>query len=297
MMSQCNQMTAMLEQPSQQDMQNYLISHVLFDGTEDVQAEDKNAVTKQPEEEEDLEDKMFESYKEEMEKYLNFVCADSKDYKKKKTKKRSSVAAVDSEETNNDKKLLVNISSIKNQFETMASPDSQVPEPVVDQPTTKSKRVGKIDANAFFLDQVKEKEKEEQLMVQKKKKAYVPVIIDRDAFERTTGKFTNEKCTEEDRPKIKRDVKVWKHPDERKAEREQKKRDLAQQIQEEMEKIQALDLGFSNNESSLQNGQNTTEENEENLVEEEEQPEPELTEEEKVAKMDIHTRIAYELEG
>ena len=300
MMSQCNQMTAMLEQPSQQDMQNYLISHVLFDGTEDVQAEDKNAVTKQPEEEEDLEEKMFESYKEEMEKYLNFVCADSKDYKKKKTKKRSSVAAVEPEETTNDKKLLVNISSIKNQFETMASPEAQVPDPVVDQPTTKSKRVGKIDANAFFLDQVKEKEKEEQLMVQKKKKAYVPVIIDRDAFERTTGKFTNEKCTEEDRPKIKRDVKVWKHPDERKAEREQKKRDLAQQIQEEMEKIQALDLGFSNDEgkSTLQNGHTTAEENEANLVEEEEeeQPEPELTEEEKVAKMDIHTRIAYELD-
>merc|ERR1712029_681498 len=145
LMSPGNQITALTEQPTKKDMQNYLISHVLFDGKEDVQTQD----TRQ--EEEDMEDRMFEAYKKEMEKYLDFIGEDSKDYKKKKTKKKKSTQV--ETDTTAEKKLLVNIGSIKNQFESMASPEVQetVPEPI------KPVKVKKIDADALFMEQEKEK--------------------------------------------------------------------------------------------------------------------------------------------
>merc|ERR1711860_90776 len=126
--------------PTKKDMQNYLISHVLFDGSEDVQSEQNKRMSKQQlsrveenekAEEVDREEKMFELYKQEMERYLDFIGQDSKDYKKKKTKKRTSknVSEDEAAAAAAEKKLLINVGSIKNQFETLASPEVQEVEP------------------------------------------------------------------------------------------------------------------------------------------------------------------------
>merc|ERR1712223_1983458 len=70
LLSPGNQNTAITDQPSKKDMTNYLISHVLFDGKEDVQTEQSKRMSKQQlikEEEkekkaqhEEREEKMFE---------------------------------------------------------------------------------------------------------------------------------------------------------------------------------------------------------------------------------------------
>ena len=90
-------------------MQNYLISHVLFDGKEDVQAvgrpESSERLIGVQEEagEDDCEgedgaenpedgDAMFEAYKREMEKYLSVVCQEAKGARKKKKSSKKAQA-------------------------------------------------------------------------------------------------------------------------------------------------------------------------------------------------------------
>merc|ERR1712107_898984 len=64
------------------------------------------------------EEAQFESYKKEMEKYLNFVCEED-DSKPKKAKRKSIVKPTEEQPTKKEagKKLTLNIGSLKNQFE------------------------------------------------------------------------------------------------------------------------------------------------------------------------------------
>merc|ERR1712241_1580452 len=208
LLSPGNHNTASAEQPSSKDMKNYLISHVLFDGKEDVQTERNKRMSKQKlfkEEDEDKkkqeekEEKMFELYKQEMERYLDFIGQDGDQAKKTKKKKKTKTEIVE-DESATEKKILVNIGSIKNQFETLASPEIQQDSEPKPAPV---KKIGKINTKDLFAEQEKEREEEEK--AKKKKNEYVPVIIDRDAFERTVGKFAPNKEVEEPKPVAKRE--------------------------------------------------------------------------------------------
>ena len=114
-----------------------------------------------------------------MEKYLNFVCEDKEETKLKKPQKKKSVKEP-------SKKLSINIGSIKNQFEK--EPEDEK-EPVSAKITPQVKKL-----NPTFLSQKSVDEEKT-----KKKKEYVPIIIDRDAFERTKNAFEKEKKEEEER--------------------------------------------------------------------------------------------------
>ena len=85
-------------------------------------------------------------------------------------------------------KLSLNIGNIKNQFEkelvVNESASPSVKTPIV--------HVNKLDANIFNKKSTTEESG-------KKKKEYVPVIIDKDAFERTKCAFEKEKIEEEER--------------------------------------------------------------------------------------------------
>ena len=192
---------------SKKNMQNYLISQVLFDGDEEVSSsrlrlqerENKQKelemikreleVKKQIEEElrkikkaEDAnkikqQEAHFESYKKDMEKYLSFVCEDNEKVKKRPQKpKRKDIE---------ERKLKLNIKDIKNQFEESVKESCSSPDP------TFVPVVNKLDPNKF-LQNTENKD-------QKKKKEYIPVIIDKAAFERTVGVFEKERQEEEER--------------------------------------------------------------------------------------------------
>ena len=218
--------------PNKQEMQSYLISQVLFDGKEDVRSsrmavkqktreniisEEEEIRMKEREIEEEnrrkeremiqkeyelkkkieaelaeirrqederlakLKEEQFESYKKEMEKYLSFVCEDKEEAAvKKKPQKKKSIKEP-------SKKLTVNIGNIKNQFEK--EPDMIDKEPVSAKVTP---QVNKLNPTLFTQKSVDEEKT-------KKKKEYVPIIIDRDAFERTKNAFEKEKKEEEER--------------------------------------------------------------------------------------------------
>ena len=79
------------------EMKNYLISHILFDEGEGVQSLDKEAIKSQELQKKDcqdkeleLESKMFETYKQNMEEYLGTVCEDKKNEPVDKSRKNGS---------------------------------------------------------------------------------------------------------------------------------------------------------------------------------------------------------------
>ena len=253
---------------SKQKMQNYLVSQVLFDGKEDVRTsrmqlqskaaaiqeekekekraeearkdeenkrkelamiERENEMKRQIEEELNRikkveeeqrikhEEAQFESYKKEMEKYLNFVCED--DDSKPKKAKRKSVVKQTAEEPS--KKLTLNIGSLKNQFEEGEASAGK------ENPAVKSApaNVRKLNPIKIFNEQKEEEKKP-------KKKDYVPVIIDKAAFERTVGMFEKEKQEKEDNEK-----RIKKR---REAMEEEKKRlvlEKERQLAEEAERL------------------------------------------------------------
>ena len=84
------------------------------------------------------------------------------------------------------KKLSLNVGNIRNQFEKDAADEN-------DSPVTKTPlpKVNKLNQNLFAQKSVEEEVP--------KKKEYVPIIIDRDAFERTKFAFEKEKKEEEER--------------------------------------------------------------------------------------------------
>merc|ERR1712111_151683 len=207
-------------------MQDYLISQVLFDGKEDVRSskmttankgdgdakrveeehkqkeiemvnreyelrkkiEQEMAEIKRKEEESKmkLKEAEFEAYKKEMEKYLNFVCEDKEEEDKVKKKTSTSKKKGKIEPT---KKLTVNIESIKSQFEK----DNEFGPSTTSSIKTPQLQINKLNQN-IFNQKCSEDEKS------KKKKEYVPIIIDRDAFERT--KCTFEKEMEEEKERL-----------------------------------------------------------------------------------------------
>ena len=211
---------------NKKSMQNYLISHVLFDGKEDVLVSNKTGSQRhlagvaeeegqqqqlQQQPQDDGEDKFFEAYKQEMERYLSCFS----DNGGNKTKKKKKAGATKKEEL--DKKPILNIGSIRNQFESLASPEAAVEsvEPLKPRP----KKVGKLDAVKRF-----EAEKEVEEV---KKKEYVPVVIDKDAFERTMCRFENYKDEEEERERRREEQKRKKLEEERlrlEREREEEER-------------------------------------------------------------------------
>ena len=83
--------------------------------------------------------------------------------------------------------MTVNIGNIKNQFEK--EPEMIDKEPVSAKVTP---QVNKLNPTLFTQKSVDEEKT-------KKKKEYVPIIIDRDAFERTKNAFEKEKREEEER--------------------------------------------------------------------------------------------------
>ena len=112
-------------------------------------------------------------------------------YQKKKIKRRSIAEP--------KQKLSLNIGNIKDQFEKenisneSASPNAKPP--II--------QVNKLDKSIFTRNKSIEE-------AGKKKKEYVPVIIDKDAFERTKCAFEKEKIEEEERQNQIRYVKsVW----------------------------------------------------------------------------------------
>ena len=216
---------------SKQKMQNYFVSQVLFDGKEDVrtsrmhlqnkaptiaeeteskamalelekenkrkelamlqrendmrkQVEEELSRIKQIEEEQRIkfEEAQFESYKKEMEKYLSFVCED-KEPKEKKTKKKVVEKALEEPA----KKLKLNIGNLKSQFEEPENCAYKEPTSARSAPAN----VKKLNPMKIFNDNKEDEAKT------KKKKEYVPVIIDKAAFERTVDMFEKEKREKE----------------------------------------------------------------------------------------------------
>ena len=264
---------------SKQKMQNYLVSQVLFDGKEDVrtsrmqlqsraaaiqeekerekkaeearieeenkrkelamikrenemkrQIEEELNRIKKIEEEQRIkhEEAQFESYKKEMNKYLNFVCEDD-DSKAKKTKRKSVVKPAEEP----SKKLTLNIGSLKNQFEEgEASGGKETP-------------VKSAPANVRKLNPIKIFNEQKEEVAKPKKKEYVPVIIDKAAFERTVGMFEKEKQEKEDNEKrIKKRREAMEQEKERlvlekerQMERERREEEMKAQIAEELAKM------------------------------------------------------------
>merc|ERR1712106_266933 len=291
---------------NRQQMQNYLISQVLFDGKEDVRSsrmhmahkpsviieevdtekeeenkrkeremikrememkrqikEELNRIKAEEEEQRiKQQEAQFELYKKDMEKYLDFVCEDPAEKSEKKVKKKKKTVPEPS------KKLTLNIGSIKSQFESESVQNEKASPAVKSAPP----QVQKLNPIKMFAEQ-----KEEDPPTRKKKE-YVPVIIDKAAFERTCGMFEKEKREEEEEKKrieeeanallaeknkeeeavsapvvpekidifeqIKRELDKIKEEDERmkeKIEKERKKKELLKKIQDEIDKIKTVD--------------------------------------------------------
>merc|ERR1712226_1415877 len=168
------------------------------------------------------EEAQFESYKKEMEKYLDFVCQDE-DSKQTKTKKK---VKVKTEEPS--KKLKLNIGNIRNQFEEGEASARRDSSAVKSAPAN----VQKLNPIKIFNDK-----KEEELKPNKKKE-YVPVIIDKAAFERTVGMFEKEKKEEEERKQ--NELGIKKRRAEMEAERQklliEKERHMAEEAERQREK-------------------------------------------------------------
>ena len=289
---------------SKKSMQNYLISQVLFDGEEQVdtlkhikekEKEEENkrkemAMIEREQEvkrqikaellnikkaEEELKLKQqeanFEAYKREMEDYLNFVCDEKEHIKQKKnTKKKEKVV---------EKKLKLNINSIKQQFEFGCESSSAE----VTSPTQQV--VNKLDPNKFL-------QQTEQSKETAKKKEYIPVIIDKAAFERTVGLFEKEKREEEERRLNEERLKQRRQEMIREKERlqEEKKR---LQLQEEAHQKHLEDLRQKELKEEKEKLKFVKKEDPENNVTTEIKTEPVI----QIPKpIDIQERIRQELE-
>ena len=164
------------------DMQNYLISHVLFDGKENVytsqhidrgkrsnlklamvnedcsfeendrsnDAEENHKVN--VENECEKEDRMFEAYKQEMEKYLS--CFEENKEVKKKKKSKDKIRKASCTESEIQKRPVLNLGTIRDQFE-----GNNTAEDSKEKMTRKSKpkKIGKLQGVAnMFEEQIKE---------------------------------------------------------------------------------------------------------------------------------------------
>ena len=294
---------------SRKEMQNFLISQVLFDGEEAVSSASRHRLDQQRIQEEEnkrkelemirreqevkkqIEEQLrkikeaeeqqrlkqqeanFEAYKKEMESYLNFVCEDKEPVKSKKKVKRK--------EEEPKKKLKLNIKGIKDQFENVQDtpPSAEI--------TSATPTVNKLDPSKF-----KQMETQRRDSV---KKEYVPVIIDKAAFERTTRMFEKEQREEEE--KLRQEERLRQRREKMQKEKE---RLIAEKKRKEEEEKQALiemeRLRQREYEEEQQKYQKMNEEPKEELKEPEESPEEKKEREQKLQKMDIQERIRLELE-
>ena len=235
---------------------------------------------------------MFEAYKQEMEKYLSCFEGEETNKKSKKNKKLKKKEALVVEL---DKKPILNIGTIRNQFESLASPEANESE---EPPKLRAKKVGKLDTAKMF---------EGKSEIENKKKEYVPVVIDKDAFERTMGRFEHYKDEEEERERRREENRKRKLEEERlrmekereeletkKIEEEEAKRRLKEEeervIQEEREKKKASMLTKIGN-FFTGKGNEYKETKEESPVKE-----IDPAEQARLRRMDIQTRIQHELE-
>ena len=229
------------------EMQNYLISRVLFDGEEGVvsvqskkarrqladvteETTDNSEQRRKAEEEVLARERAFNSYKEEMEKYLSLF-GDAED-ERPRTSREADEA--DGGRRNNNpgsllsRKPLAKLEDIKGRFEnSAAAPDKDGKKPT-------SPAVGKLQVKEMFAV-----EKAEDESRQEKEKEYVPVIIDGDAFKRTMTKFEDYRQEEDLREKRKREVEAKAEERRREKERkraeeeEKKKREEEEKLEEE----------------------------------------------------------------
>ena len=298
---------------TKKDMQNYLISQVIFDRQENLNTsrhnlekikeeenkkkeiarmEKEQEVKRQIEEElrriKALEEEQklkaqednFNRYKQDMESYLNFVCEEPSSKKLKKKIKRK--------EEDTKPKLKLNIKDIKNQFEEDLM-KSETSSPPTD--STPFSPVKKLNAEEMF------KQMEESSIQQpKKKKEYIPVIIDKDAFERTCKLFEKEKREEEERKA--NEERLRQRRAKMLEERERLIKQKEKEMQEEREYQERLEEMKRQEElaQALQDAENeeNVEDNDQDLVEDSEadkQPEPVPP-----PVIDIHERIRQELE-
>eukprot|EP00092_Neocalanus_flemingeri_P026406 GFUD01028623.1.p1 GENE.GFUD01028623.1~~GFUD01028623.1.p1 ORF type:complete len:1467 (+),score=533.39 GFUD01028623.1:218-4618(+) len=194
-----NNVEVSAEEERKRVMQNYLISQVLFDGEEEVNSmpivqeididESDNTIA--------IEDKagdfelkkqqaFFEAYKKNMEEYLNFVC-EGKKIKETVNKEKAKTTQIN--------KNLLDVNIIKKQFEEW---NEYKPENFDLNPEVKklsSSKLSFANKNPEDGDQTK--------------KTYIPVIIDKEAFDRTVSLFEKEKLEEENR-KILSEMKLKK---------------------------------------------------------------------------------------
>ena len=251
--SRINSKASLLEEESvanttiKKQMQNYLISQVLFDGKEDVKSsklridkqakckdnknwqekerlQRENEIKKQVKEQlasikkaenEQLiknEEAKFEAYKKEMEKYLDFVCE-----KETKAPPKKNKSVIDAQ----PKKLKVNINAIKNQFEEGISEDSKLSPHIQSAPV----KINKIDPCKFFPVELSNND-----LSQKQTKIYIPVIIDKDAFQRTVGMFEKERREEEEK----------KQNEEKRKKRREEMESEKQRLIEEKKRIEDI---------------------------------------------------------
>ncbi|XP_040563401.2 uncharacterized protein [Lepeophtheirus salmonis] len=148
---------------TKKDMQNYLISQVLFDGVEDVETREKS-----PEKEVEN-NTFFENYKAEMEKYLALFDDKGTCRTRRKSTKLPSKKV---------EPTFTPVNHLKNHFEFPAKREENKEE----RREKSQKKVGKFKE---FKDVFKT-ENEDNVT---RRKSYVPIIIDKEAFERTVGKF------------------------------------------------------------------------------------------------------------
>merc|ERR1712025_848729 len=119
-----------------------------------------------------------------MEKYLSFF---DEDQGKKQKKAKAKPRKVTCNESNIQKRPTLNLGTIRDQFEAVDTEEPKKKE--VKRP--KPKKIGKLQAAQMF----EEKPEEPPVVLKSKRKNsdYVPVIIDKAAFERTMGKFGTHK--------------------------------------------------------------------------------------------------------
>ena len=126
----------------------------------------------------EMRDKMFDAYKREMEKYLSLFDEGGDDGARKKAK---SAKKRRSDDKKGNKPVIPTVGAIKSKFETLLGADSQQVKSSVQKT---SAAVGKLDPAKVLA-----REGEGSGQADKAKMFVAPVVIDKDAFDRTMKQF------------------------------------------------------------------------------------------------------------
>ncbi len=232
------------------EMQNYLISRVLFDGQEDVCVQSKRPKMKQEgkgrraeadqrmsgfveeeaeewerrrreEEEVQWREKAFGEYRQEMEKYLSLF-GEEEEAGGRDLKRNRGEGARDERGKMLSRKPLAKLEDLKGRFEGSEFGASSKKE----APTSP---VGKLQVEEIFSEGPRDDGRREE------KKEYVPVIIDGDAFKRTMTKFEDYRSEEDEREKRKRELQA--KAEERRKEQERRRAEEEERQRREEERL------------------------------------------------------------